>query len=151
MTPGLEGHRTRTRCQISQDNNQFWRLVGETIGVDLPSLDYDARLQALLAHRIGLWDVVAEARRDGGLDSNIRDHAGNDLIGLIEALPGLKVIAFNGGTAARIGKKALSDHADRHRIVMLPSSSPAYTLSYAEKLRAWQTLRPWLPVKPRLA
>jgi hypoxanthine-DNA glycosylase len=131
--------------------NQFWRLVGETIGVDLPLLDYDARLQALIAHRIGLWDVVAEARRDGSLDSNIRDHAGNDLIGLIEALPGLGVIAFNGGTAARIGKKALADHADRHRIVMLPSSSPAYTLSYAEKLCAWQALQPWLPVKPRLA
>ena len=120
--------------------NRFWHLVGDTIGVDLPSLGYDARLQALLAHRIGVWDVVAEARRKGSLDSNIRDHTGNDLIGLIEGLPGLEVIAFNGGTAARLGLKALAQHAHRYRIAMLPSSSPAYTLSYAEKLRAWQAL-----------
>ncbi|WP_017234921.1 DNA-deoxyinosine glycosylase [Pandoraea sp. B-6] len=120
--------------------NRFWHLVGDTIRVDLPSLAYDAKLQALLAHRIGLWDVVAEARRNGSLDSNIRDHTGNDLIGLIETLPDLEVIAFNGGTAARLGMKALAHHADRYRIVMLPSSSPAYTLAYAEKLRMWQAL-----------
>ncbi|KAF7961457.1 DNA-deoxyinosine glycosylase [Cupriavidus sp. UYMU48A] len=127
--------------------NQFWRLVGDTIGLDLPSQDYDARLQTLLAHHIGLWDVVAEARREGSLDSNIRDHAGNDLIGLIDSLPNLAVIAFNGGTAERIGLKALREHGDRHRIVRLPSSSPAHTLSYAEKLCAWQALQAWLPAR----
>jgi hypoxanthine-DNA glycosylase len=127
--------------------NQFWRLVGDTIGVDLRSLDYDARLQMLLAHRIGLWDVVAEARREGSLDSNIRDHAGNDLISLIESLPDLEAIAFNGGAAGRIGAKALAQRADRHQVVMLPSSSPAYTLPYAEKLRAWQALQAWLPAR----
>ena len=129
--------------------NQFWRLVGDTIGVDLRSLDYDARLQALLAHRIGLWDVVAEARREGSLDSSIRDHAGNDLIGLVESLPNLVAIAFNGGTAARIGANALAHHADRHQLVMLPSSSPAYTLAYAQKLHAWQALQTWLPARAR--
>jgi len=148
----LPGEASLAQSQYyAHKQNRFWHLMGDTIGMDLPSLDYDARLQALLAHRVGLWDVVAEARREGSLDSNIRGHAGNDLIGLIEALPGLEVIAFNGGTAARIGMKALAHHADRHRIVMLPSSSPAYTLSYAEKLRAWQALQAWLPVKPRLA
>ncbi|VVD94318.1 DNA-deoxyinosine glycosylase [Pandoraea terrigena] len=131
--------------------NRFWHLVGETISVALPSLDYEAKLQALLAHRIGVWDVVAEARRKGSLDSNIRDHTGNDLVGLIETLPGLEVIAFNGGTAARLGMKALARHADRYRIVMLPSSSPAYTLAYAEKLRMWQTLQTWLPAESRAA
>jgi hypoxanthine-DNA glycosylase len=68
-------------------HNQFWRLAGEVIGQDLPGMDYDARLQALRAHRLGLWDVVAEAKREGSLDSKIRDHAGNDLAALIAALP----------------------------------------------------------------
>ena len=93
---------------------------------------------------MGLWDVVAEARRDGSLDSNIRDHAGNDLIGLIGTLPNLRAIAFNGGTAAKIGERALGEHGDRHAILRLPSSSPAYTLAYAEKRVAWQALRAWL-------
>ncbi|WP_020423635.1 DNA-deoxyinosine glycosylase [Cupriavidus sp. WS] len=124
--------------------NQFWRLVGDITGEDLVAMGYAERLQTLLAHNIGLWDVVAEAKRDGSLDSNIRDHAGNDLAGLIESLPNLTVIAFNGGTAERIGLKALGQAAGGHRLVRLPSSSPAHTLPYAEKLRAWQALRRWL-------
>lgn len=124
--------------------NRFWRLLGDILGQDLVSMDYPARLQTLLAHHVGLWDVVAQARREGSLDSNIRGHAGNDLVGLVESLPNLAVIAFNGGTAARIGTKALGAHDERHQIVKLPSSSPAYTLSYSEKLRAWQELSAWL-------
>lgn len=130
--------------------NRFWHLMGDVLGVDLVGQDYPARLQALLGYGVGLWDVVAEARRDGSLDSNIRDHAGNDLLGLIGTLPSLRAIAFNGGTAAKIGEKALGAlgalgaHGDRHAILRLPSSSPAYTLAYAEKRVAWQALRAWL-------
>ncbi|UIF85248.1 DNA-deoxyinosine glycosylase [Cupriavidus sp. UYPR2.512] len=124
--------------------NQFWRLTGDVLREDLVHMDYAARLQTLLAHHVGLWDVVAQAKREGSLDSNIRGHAGNDLAGLVESLPKLEVIAFNGGTADRIGMKALAQHGDRHRIVRLPSSSPAHTLAYAEKLRAWQQLGVWL-------
>ena len=141
----LPGEASLAQAQYyAYKHNQFWRLAGEVIGQDLPGMDYDARLQALRAHRLGLWDVVAEAKREGSLDSNIRDHAGNDLVGLIASLPELAVIAFNGGTAARIGQKALGAYGGSHHILTLPSSSPAHTLSYAEKLRAWQALRPWL-------
>ncbi|HEV3431438.1 MAG TPA: DNA-deoxyinosine glycosylase [Paraburkholderia sp.] len=121
--------------------NKFWHLVGEVIGVDLPTLDYEARLQALRDHRVGLWDVVAQARREGSLDGNIRDHAGNDLVALIEGLPALEAIAFNGGTAARIGERILGVHAQRFRLLMLPSSSPAYaSMNFAAKLVAWRAL-----------
>ena len=123
--------------------NRFWHLMGDVLDVDLVNLPYDRRLATLRRHRVGLWDVVAEARRDGSLDSNIRDHQGNDLLGLIATLPKLRAIAFNGGTAAKIGERALGAH-DQHAIVKLPSSSPAYTLAYAEKLAAWQALRAWL-------
>ena len=121
--------------------NRFWQLLAEIIGIDLPALPYPERLPLLLAHGFGLWDVVAEARRDGSLDSNIRDHVHNDLTSLIATLPQLRTIAFNGGTAARLGLKALGEHADRYRIVLLPSSSPAYTRPYAEKLTAWIALQ----------
>ena len=68
------------------------------------------------------------------------------LVGLIAGLPHLGTIAFNGGTAARLGMKVLGQHAQRYRIVPLPSSSPAYTLAYAEKLTVWQTVRDYLPL-----
>lgn len=125
--------------------NRFWMLMSDVIGLDLVPLDYAARLQALLANGVGLWDVVAEAQRDGSLDSRIRARVDNDLLALIAQLPSLKTIAFNGGTAARLGMKALDRHAMRFRIVPLPSSSPAHTLAYANKLTVWRTLRDDLP------
>ncbi|MDB0528581.1 DNA-deoxyinosine glycosylase [Ralstonia solanacearum] len=124
--------------------NHFWRLVGDILGEDLVHMDYAVRLQTLLAHHVGLWDVVAEAMREGSSDNKIRGHAGNDLASLIESLPKLAVIAFNGGTAERIGLKALGRHGDHHRMVRLPSSSPAHTVPYSQKLLAWRELRLWL-------
>ncbi|WP_233880776.1 DNA-deoxyinosine glycosylase [Paraburkholderia flagellata] len=121
--------------------NKFWHLVGEVIGEGLVAMEYEARLQTLRAHRVGLWDVVAQARREGSLDGDIRDHEGNDLVALIERLPALEAIAFNGGTAARIGERILGAHARAVTILRLPSSSPAYaSMSFAAKLVQWRAL-----------
>ena len=125
--------------------NRFWHLIGDVIGEALPSMDYEARLQALLDHRVGLWDVIAKAKREGSLDSRIRDHATNDLAALVAALPNLAAVAFNGGTAAKIGMQALAESRISLDLIKLPSSSPAYAaVPYGEKLRAWETLRKWL-------
>jgi hypoxanthine-DNA glycosylase len=121
--------------------NRFWALLGQVIGEDLPNMEYPMRLETLLRHRVGLWDVVAEAHRTGSLDSNIRNHSGNDLIGLTQNLPNLVAVAFNGGTAAKIGQKQLGQHAEHYRIIKLPSSSPAHTMSFTEKLSAWLVLQ----------
>lgn len=138
----LPGVQSLARSQYyAHPQNRFWKLLAQVVGIDLPALPYAERLPVLLAHGIGLWDVVAEARRDGSLDSNIRDHAHNDLSGLIATLPQLHTIAFNGGTAAKLGLKALGEQAGRYRIILLPSSSPAYTRPYAEKLAAWIVLQ----------
>ena len=120
--------------------NQFWRLLGDVIGIDLQSLSYEDRLQSLLARRIGLWDVVAEAERVGSLDAAIRNHSANDLHSLVESLPLLRTIAFNGGTAARIGTAQLGAWAERFRLVPLPSSSPAHAVPFEAKLRQWRAL-----------
>ncbi|WP_034302093.1 DNA-deoxyinosine glycosylase [Herbaspirillum sp. RV1423] len=121
--------------------NKFWALMSDVIDTDLVSLPYPQRLETLLKNCIGLWDVVAEARREGSLDSNIRDHVHNDLIQLLNTLPQLHTIAFNGGTAEKLGVKALGEIACRYRLIRLPSSSPAYTRPYAEKKREWEKLK----------
>jgi hypoxanthine-DNA glycosylase len=105
------------------------------------ALNYESRLSALLSHHIGLWDVIANAHRIGSLDSDIREHTHNDLLMLIETLPKLATIAFNGGTASKIGIKALGQRAQQYRILLLPSSSPAYaSRSYCQKLELWRAL-----------
>ncbi|WP_373992178.1 DNA-deoxyinosine glycosylase [Duganella sp. BuS-21] len=125
--------------------NRFWSLIAEVIGVELIPLSYQGRLEALLRHGIGLWDVVAEAHRSGSLDSYIRDRQENDLVGLLKRFPQIHTLAFNGGTAARFGIKKLGEHSSAYRIVHLPSSSPAYTLPFVEKLSQWKVLRDTLP------
>jgi hypoxanthine-DNA glycosylase len=131
--------------------NRFWALLGEVIAVDLVSLEYSERLRVLLEHGIGLWDVIAEAHREGSLDGNIRNQVHNDLVNLADSLPNLAAIAFNGGTAARLGLKALGDYASRYQLIKLPSSSPAYVLPYQEKLGAWRALQNWIIQPPRRA
>ena len=121
--------------------NLFWRLMGLVIGEDLERLDYDARLATLLKHRVGLWDVVAEASRDGSLDAAIRDAAHNDLLSLVEGLPNLRAVAFNGGASAKVGMRQLESVAEQLTLVRLPSSSPAYAGRWDIKVEAWTALR----------
>lgn len=144
----LPGEASLAQSQYyAHPQNRFWHLVGDVIGVALPGMAYEARLQALLDHRVGLWDVIAKAKRDGSLDSRIRDHATNDLAALVRALPNLAVVAFNGGTAAKIGMQALAESRASLDLIKLPSSSPAYAaVPYTEKLRAREALRKWLAV-----
>jgi hypoxanthine-DNA glycosylase len=123
--------------------NQFWRLTGAVIGEDLEALDYDLRLQRLLARGIGLWDVVESASRRGSLDAGIRRHRPNRLAELAATLPQLAAVGFNGGTAAAIGRRQLEE-VEGVELVDLPSSSPAYTLDIAEKRTRWLVLGRWL-------
>lgn len=115
--------------------------MSEVVGVELIPLAYQGRLETLLRHGVGLWDVVAEAHRPGSLDTRIRERQDNDLVGLLKRFPQIQTVAFNGGTAARFGIKKLGEHSSAYRIVHLPSSSPAYTLPFAEKLSQWKVLR----------
>lgn len=123
--------------------NQFWRLMEAVIERPLVALRYEERLEILLEVGIGLWDTVAAAQRPGSLDADIRLHAASDLAGLSRKLTTLRTIAFNGATSARIGRRQIGERGNI-ALIDLPSSSPAYTLPFEEKLRAWQELRRYL-------
>jgi len=120
--------------------NQFWRLLGASLALPLAEAAYEERLALLREARVGLWDVISQTRRRGSLDSQIREPLASDLLSLAAGLPDLRAIAFNGGTAARLGLRELGAQAARWRIVCLPSSSPAYTESYENKLQVWRLL-----------
>ena len=127
--------------------NGFWRLMEGVIDAPLVARPYAERLDALLVHGVGLWDVIAEARRSGSLDADIRDPAANDLIALIDTLPALRLVAFNGGTAARLGGRLVGR---RVATLALPSSSPAYAArTFAEKAADWGVLRDALVLDER--
>ena len=67
----------------------------------------------------------------------------NELTSFAENLPALRAIAFNGATAASIGRGQM--RGDRFALVDLPSSSAANaSLSLAEKTARWLVLREFL-------
>ena len=122
--------------------NQFWRLLGSVLDwPELAGLAYEDRLAGLLARGVGLWDVVAQAHRRGSLDAAIRDAVRNDLPGLVAGLPALRAVAFNGQTAWK-ARRPLEGMP--LQLLALPSSSPAYTRPFADKLAVWHQLADWL-------
>ncbi|CAA9512008.1 MAG: G:T/U mismatch-specific uracil/thymine DNA-glycosylase [uncultured Sphingomonas sp.] len=120
--------------------NQFWRLLETVLEEPLEALPYPVRLDRLLSRGVGLWDTVASAERKGSLDGAMRAIAANPLPTLVETLPELRAVAFNGGTAARLGRRELG--ITSLTLVDLPSSSPALTLPFAAKAERWAALKP---------
>lgn len=118
--------------------NAFWPLLSKLTGEDLVALSYAQRLACLLAHDIGLWDVLGACEREGSLDSAIRKPAANDFGRLRTLCPQLETVGFNGQTS---GKFAPQFAAQGYRTLVLPSSSPAHmAMTFEQKLAVWRRL-----------
>lgn len=119
--------------------NQFWKLVGALVDEPLPALSYDERLGRLLAHGIGLWDVFAAAHREGSADAAIRETQFNPLHRLRGDYPALEAIGFNGGRAAKDGRRLLGGD-DGIALYDLPSSSGMAAIPFVDKLARWRAV-----------
>ena len=140
----LPGEESLARAQYyANPRNHFWRLIGAVARLDLVPLPYQARLHALLDAGIGLWDTVGAATRRGSLDGAIRLDSANDLAALAASLPELRAVGFNGGKSASLGVPRLTGRPDL-ALIPLPSSSPAYTRPFEEKLARWMKLADYL-------
>jgi len=115
--------------------NQFWRLMEALTGEPLPELDYALRCRRVLAHGIGIWDVYRTCRREGALDSAIREIEINDFARLQEQAPRLRRVFFNGKTAGGLARRF---GEAGYATGVLPSTSPAYTLAFERKLAMWR-------------
>jgi|SRR3569623_112616 len=116
--------------------NQFWRLLSAVLDEPLHTLAYEARLQRLLAHEIGLWDAIAACHRSGSLDAAIRNAQPNDFAPLKQRCPLLFRVCFNGKTSGKLAPRFAEAGFDS---LVLPSSSPAHQqLSFEQKLAHWQ-------------
>jgi len=132
----------RAERYYAHPQNQFWRLLGTVLDEELAGLGYERRLAVLQERRVALWDVIGSALRRGSLDQQMREVEARDLESFVVTLPALRGVAFNGASAARLGRRVLQD--SKLTLVDLPSSSPAYTLPFAAKAERWNALRPLL-------
>ena len=125
----------RAQQYYGHPRNHLWPILGAIWGLDMLALPYAQRLQTMLAHHVGLWDVYASCRREGSLDSAIEDAVLNDLAGLRARAPALRAIAHNGGESARAMQHT---RALGLPVLRLPSTSPANaSWSFERKLAAW--------------
>jgi G:T/U-mismatch repair DNA glycosylase len=60
---------------------------------------------------------------------------------LLHDFPELRAIAFNGSTAAAVGRKLIGEPSPSLTLLDLPSSSAANTRPFAEKAATWSVLR----------
>lgn len=121
--------------------NHFWPLLGAVLGAPLPTLRYAHRLEVLRRHRVGLWDVIVRCRRAGSSDGAIRDATPGEIDVARKRAPMLAAVCFNGLTAARAEPAWRSAG---FATLILPSSSPAFTRPFQEKLTAWRMIEPIL-------
>lgn len=111
-------------------------MLGDLFGERLVEQPYDQRLARLLAHGVGLWDVLDACDRQGSLDAAITNPRANAFKRLRRRAPLLRDVAFNGGTAGRFAP-VFGDAG--YTTTVLPSSSPAHAgRSYEQKLAIWR-------------
>jgi hypoxanthine-DNA glycosylase len=118
--------------------NAFWRITGEIFGFDADG-PYEDRTAALTAHGIAVWDVLRSCRRVGSLDSAVeRDSmVANDFGQLFEQYRRITRVFFNGAAAEKNFNRLVRVAPDL-MCRRLPSTSPAQTMRYADKLAAWR-------------
>jgi len=116
--------------------NQFWRILGNLLQQPLQEMPYSRRLAALLAHGLGLWDVLGACERAGSLDADIRAPRANDFAPLRQRAPNLTRVLFNGQAAGRFASQFQRAGLG---VVILPSTSPAHAgMSLDQKLAHWR-------------
>lgn len=118
--------------------NAFWRITGDVFGFDAAS-EYEDRTAALRSCGVAVWDVLRLCRRHGSLDSAIEPESmvANDFELFFDTHPAVDRVVFNGAAAERnYVRLAGVDRSLHYR--RQPSTSPAQTMPFADKLAAWR-------------
>ena len=112
--------------------NQFWKLMGSILDINLQEMDYNSRIITLKENNIGLWDIVKSCQIKGSSDRSIRDEEYNDFSNLTH----VKKIICNGSKAMKFVKHC--SVPDCIEVSSVPSSSPARAMKFSEKLKEWE-------------
>lgn len=116
--------------------NHFWKIL-YTIFDALPiDIDFEEKKEFLKSNKIGLWDVLENCERKGSLDIHIKNQKENDFGVLLKKFPTITKIIFNGKQSHAFFIKTFGQIEGITYFVM-PSTSPANTMSFENKLKIW--------------
>ena len=119
--------------------NKFWRILFELFNEDYTT-DYAEKIKLLKKNKIAVWDVIDSCERKGSLDTKIKNENHHNILQLLDDFPSIKVIFCNGQKSFKTLGKLLPDDS-KIPVFVLPSTSPAYTIPYQQKLKDWSALK----------
>lgn len=119
--------------------NKFWRILFELFEEDFTT-DYAEKIKLLKKNKIAVWDVIDSCERKGSLDTEIKNENHHNILKLLEDFSSIKVIFCNGQKSFKTLRKILPNDL-KIPIVVLPSTSPAYTITFEKKLEQWSLLK----------
>lgn len=129
--------------------NLFWAMTEWHLGIDR-SLPYTARIEALCACGVALWDVLASCERRGSLDAAIarNSEVANAIPELLADAGGIHAVLLNGRRAESSFRRHVESACLRCRpdlaIHALPSTSPAnQSIPLQRRRAAWALLTKW--------
>ena len=114
--------------------NTFWKIMTHILG---QASNYQEQTRLLKKHRIALWDIIRTCERVGSLDAAIKNPRYNPIKAFLKRHPKIKRILLNGGTAQNCYTR-YAKHKIRLPHTRLPSTSPANTMKFELKLKAWR-------------
>ncbi|WP_418262973.1 DNA-deoxyinosine glycosylase [Flavobacterium faecale] len=119
--------------------NHFWKIM-YTLLSELPVSEvFEEKIKLLDSHKIGLWDVLQYCERKGSLDIHIKNQKENDFETLFQNYPSIHKLVFNGKESHRYFTKKFGQIKGITYYVM-PSTSPANTMTFENKLKIWTTI-----------
>jgi TDG/mug DNA glycosylase family protein len=120
--------------------NDFWKLVGGALSEPLDDLSYENKLALLKANRVGLWDSFHTCFRPGSMDKDMTERQPNDFTVLKSLAPSVRLICFNGKTAAELERSLTSLG---YKTCLLPSSSGANRRNMSGRQNCWKAAIPY--------
>ncbi|MFD1040369.1 DNA-deoxyinosine glycosylase [Virgibacillus byunsanensis] len=123
--------------------NHFWDILF-TLYSQEKLEDYEDKITFVKRRGIALWDAIGTCSREGSLDSNIVDAEPNNIEGLLQRFPTIKLIVCNGTKSYQVFKKYFSlNELHDVNVVKLPSTSPIpgrYNKTFAGKVEEWKII-----------
>jgi double-stranded uracil-DNA glycosylase len=129
------------RQYYAHPRNHFWPILGALLNEPLIEMTYAVRTERVRERRVAIWDTIVACERPGSLDASIRNAERGEIARVRRIARDLCAVCFNGRTAAR-AEPAWRDAG--YATLVLPSTSPAYTMPIGAKLDRWRALQLWL-------
>jgi hypoxanthine-DNA glycosylase len=122
----------------AHQRNHFWKIFFALLNSLPVSEVFEEKIKLLQVNKIGLWDVLENCERKGSLDIHIKNQTENDFETLFLNFPSINKIVFNGKESHKYFLKKFGKIKGITYYVM-PSTSPANTMSFENKLKIWST------------